>query len=561
LLNYSSFILTLDTNQATTCKWSFSDVAQGSMNGTFSTTTGLSHSANVSALGLGVNPVFVACNNQSAASNTDLSYTAVNILDGSVLIAPNSISGTIMTTSTLNDTTLTNVTGTSNTLKNVTASANSVINSSILTNCVVTNSTVKDVVATDCTFSDSYVDPSNLTGSTVTASSTIVDSNVTFSTVTNSTITNSNINGSSLTGCLVSNSTFGGATAVDCVILNMVISAGNISVPTPNGTFTYDANVSGPANLSDIIPVAPVANFAPLSGVTAPGTNITFTSTTTDANIPGPLNDSLTFFWDFGDGTNATGASVSHAYNSTSTFTITLTATDSFGFTDSQTGTQTITTTPPPVPSSGGGGGGGGGGGSSGIARIPLSETPVSRVIYQGSAVQYTINGKLQPLSTTLRRVNFANGTTEWVINGVFYTLAKGQSRQFDLTRDTTPELDLTIGEISRNNVMISAKLAGTTAVVQPPMPLFNFTPTEPEIVNQPEEQPVVEPVEETEETTVTVTADVEQSKMQKFMQKVKDLFTFELSAKSAAVKAGIVIAVVIIGLVAYALFVRWESF
>ncbi|MEM3154391.1 MAG: PKD domain-containing protein [Candidatus Woesearchaeota archaeon] len=560
LLNYSSFIMTLDTNQVTTCSWSFSDVAQGSMNNSFATANGLNHTANISGLGLGVNPVFVACNNQSAASNTDLVYTAVNILDGSVLIAPNSISGTIMKSSTLNTTTLTNVTGTSNTLKNVTASANSVINSSILTNCVITNSTVKDVVATDCVFSDSYVDPSNLTGSTVTASSTIVDSNVTFSTVTNSTITNSRINGSSLTGCLVANSTFSGATAVDCVILNMVISAGNISVPTPNGTFTYDANVSGPANLSAIIPVPPVANFVPLSGSTAPGTNITFTSTSTDANIPGPLNDSLTFFWDFGDGTNATGPVVSKAYNATGTYTIMLTATDSFGFTSTKTGTHTIAITPPFVPSSGGGGGGGGGGGSSGLARIPLSETPVSRVIYQGSAVQFTINGKLLPLSATLRRVNFVNSSTEWVINGVFYTLAKGQSRQFDLTRDKTPELDLTIGEISRNSVTITAKLAGTAAVVQPPLPAFNFTPTEPEVVNQPEE-PVVKPVEETEETTVPVTADVEQSKMQKFMQKVKDLFTIKLSAKSAAVKAGIVIAVVLIGLIAYALFVRWESF
>lgn len=564
LLNYSSFTLTLDTNQVTSCKWSFSDVAQGSMNGSFSTTTGLNHSANVSALGLGVNPVFVACNNQSAASNSDLIYTAVNILDGSTLIAPNSISGTIMKSSSLNGTTLTNVTGTTNTLKNVTASANSVINTSTLTNCTVTNATVISVTASDCVLSDGIYDPSNLTGSIIGGSSSVVNSAVTFSNVTNSTITSSNINSSTLTGCLVVNSTFSGATAVDCVIMNMVISAGNISVPTPNGTFTYDANVSGPANLSAIIPVPPVANFVPLSGTTSPGTNITFTSTSTDANIPGPLNDSLSFFWNFGDGTNATGSVVSKAYNATGTYTVSLTATDAFGFINTKTGSHTIAVPVIPIVSGGSGsrGGGGGGGGSGATSRIALSDIPVSKVVYQGSSLQFTKNGTLLPLSATLRRVNFASNSTEWAINGLFYPVNKGQSRQFDLTRDKTMDLDLTITDVTRTSVTISVKAAGATTVANLPVPQFNFTGT-PKVPKVVDKEPVVKetPVEETEETTVPVNAEVGESKMQKFMQKVKDMFTFQLSANSAAVKAGIVIAVVIIGLVAYALFVRWESF
>jgi len=41
----------------------------------------------------------------------------------------------------------------------------------------------------------------------------------------------------------------------------------------------------------------------------------------------------------------------------------------------------------------------------------------------------------------------------------------------------------------------------------------------------------------------------------------LKDFFTFDLEPGSTAVKAGIVFAVVIIGLVAYGFFVRWESF
>jgi hypothetical protein len=563
LLNYSSFKMTLDTNAATTCKWSFTDVAQGSMNNSFTTTNGLNHSANVSVLGLGINPVFVACNNQGAANNSDLIYNAVNILDGSTLIAPNSISGTIMKSSSLNSTTLTNVTGTGNTFKNVTASANSVINTSILTNCTVTNATVISVTASDCTLADGIYDPSTLTGSNIGGFSSVVSSTVTFSNVTNSTISNANINNSVITRCTITNSSFSGATVTDCVIANMIISAGTITVPTPNGTFTYNATANGSANLSAVIPVPPVANFVPLSGSTTPGTNITWTSTTTDANIPGPLNDSLTFFWNFGDGNNATGANVSHAYNATGTYTITLTATDSFGFINTKTGSYTIAITPPFVPSIGGGnhGGGGGGGGGSGTARIALSDVPVSRVVYQGSALQFTKNGTLLPLSATLRRVNFAGNSSEWAINGLFYTVGKDQSRQFDLTRDQTMDLDLTITDVTRTSVTISVKAAGAKTIALPPLPLFNFTgvPKAPKVV-QPK-VPVVETVEETDETTVPVTAEVKESKLARFGHRLKEMFTFQLSPKSAAVKAGIVIAVVIIGLMAYALFVRWESF
>ena len=75
------------------------------------------------------------------------------------------------------------------------------------------------------------------------------------------------------------------------------------------------------------------------------GGSLTFSATAED-NWSGPPGIS----WLFGDGSSASGGTVSHAYGSAGTFTATATATDAVGNATSQSGPVTVTKQPPPPP-------------------------------------------------------------------------------------------------------------------------------------------------------------------------------------------------------------------
>ncbi|UCE28712.1 MAG: PKD domain-containing protein, partial [Candidatus Bathyarchaeota archaeon] len=55
----------------------------------------------------------------------------------------------------------------------------------------------------------------------------------------------------------------------------------------------------------------------------------------------------ISHFWDFGDGTDATGVTASHAYKDDDTYTVTLTVTDDNGGTASKSATKTVANRPP----------------------------------------------------------------------------------------------------------------------------------------------------------------------------------------------------------------------
>lgn len=97
----------------------------------------------------------------------------------------------------------------------------------------------------------------------------------------------------------------------------------------PDGVFTAAFDAGAP-------------RFTALS---LPGSgSLTFSAAAND-NWSGPPSIS----WLFGDGTGASGATVSHAYGNPGTFTATATATDAVGNATQQSGPVTVTQTPPPA--------------------------------------------------------------------------------------------------------------------------------------------------------------------------------------------------------------------
>jgi PKD repeat protein len=73
-------------------------------------------------------------------------------------------------------------------------------------------------------------------------------------------------------------------------------------------------------------------------------------SATFDASKSSAIGTIVSYQWSFGDGTNGTGAVVSHSYNETGTYQVGLNVTDSDGLRSFETLTTTVGTPPQYVP-------------------------------------------------------------------------------------------------------------------------------------------------------------------------------------------------------------------
>ncbi|UCG36298.1 MAG: PKD domain-containing protein [Candidatus Bathyarchaeota archaeon] len=101
--------------------------------------------------------------------------------------------------------------------------------------------------------------------------------------------------------------------------------------PVVNETDVADNTFTGVPGTIQLLPVA-YFTFSPSKPT--PDRTVTFDGSASYApGIPAKTIDS--YSWDFGDGTNGTGAAVTHAYNTTGTYSVTLTIVDSDGLSNS----------------------------------------------------------------------------------------------------------------------------------------------------------------------------------------------------------------------------------
>jgi len=119
---------------------------------------------------------------------------------------------------------------------------------------------------------------------------------------------------------------------------------------TDDGTYTVTLTVTdddGATSTSNatkiILNRPPVAGFTESAETVYTGQIITFNASTS-YDLDGWI---VSYFWDFGDGTNATGIVVNHAYADDGTYNVTLTVTDDDGATASTTATKTVLNRPP----------------------------------------------------------------------------------------------------------------------------------------------------------------------------------------------------------------------
>jgi len=117
-----------------------------------------------------------------------------------------------------------------------------------------------------------------------------------------------------------------------------------------NGTYTVTLTVTDNDGLTDteskpitVLNRPPTASFTE-SATTALTNEIIYFNASESYDPDGYI---VTYFWDFGDGTNATGVIVDHSYADNGTYTVTLTVMDDDGATNTATSTKTVLNRPP----------------------------------------------------------------------------------------------------------------------------------------------------------------------------------------------------------------------
>jgi len=319
------------------------------------------------------------------ANFTGTNYIIFNASDGINTTQSNNVTITVAPLSTLINSWLDSIYYANTTAYNGLSVYNSNIADSNVTNSTVTastvdNSTVIDSTLNLCNVLDSYligancynqtIDPSDIRYADV-SGSTITNSHVWYANATNSVITAASIDNASVDNSVLNNVSISSNAVVtnsainnteipanttisDATIVNSIIQNGTIVMY--NGT-VYNASVSGAMNLTSLVNYEPQADFSYSANYLA----VTFTDSSVDLNVQaGTLNDTLTYLWQFGDGSNSAFQSPAHTYAAVGTYNVILTATDSHNGADSKTASITVAAQPAVQAASSGGSGGGG---------------------------------------------------------------------------------------------------------------------------------------------------------------------------------------------------------
>ncbi len=219
-----------------------------------------------------------------------------------------------------------------------------------------------------------------------------------------------------------------------------------------DGIYTVTLNVTDDDGLSDtfsvnvtVLNTPPVANFTESAETAYAYVIITFNAT--DSYDPDGTISS--YFWNFGDGTNATGVTTSHWYSAAGNYTVTLTVTDDDGATASANATKTILSNEPPV----------------------ALFTDSAETVYTDEFITFNATGSYDPDGNiTSYFWDFGDGTnaTEVIVSHAY-----ADDGLYMVTLTATDDKDTT-----------NSASATKTVLNRPPVASFTYTPINP-VVNE----------------------------------------------------------------------------
>jgi uncharacterized protein YjbI with pentapeptide repeats len=523
-IEFSYADLSFETNKATTCKWSLTDIAYSTMTNNFTESTGDNgenmHSAqiqfNVENLNdLGNHKVYVACEGETAEENTELTYKIINVLDESNIDQESKITTSIVTESNVTESEITTSTVTKS---NVTESqiTLSTVRNSTLNICNFNNVTFLDSDCENSTITDAYINPSKIKNSTISGDSKIINSEIIDSTIIDSNIYNSTITNNSE----ITNSTIEGVTLENATVEDNKLKNGTIIYTNDNGdeeTFILDNPKNDPEKWRDLdeffTVTYPTAAFTYTPTAPEKGQIVTFNAgTSIIPNITGYNKTEVIYAWTFGDGSTGTGITTTHTYTVAGTYTATLKITATY---ESNDGTSnlvrddstskqitikepTITPATPTTPTPVSGSGGGGGGGSSGMKTITVTNTATDITFRTYDLIRINLNNVLYPTMISIYQLDTDKATL--LINGIRHELHTGETKEFDLNKDGIMDVSITGIAISKSTATLRFLPAGITEQITTPLPIFDIPIIEEKQEEKVEEKPTEEIKEDAED-------------------------------------------------------------